>query len=116
CVVVLAGDPVNPASHPNLAAATAWGARQHWTGETDRTSVDDMLPRVAAQLRSDGARPYVVPRGGANATGALGYRLAVDEVVGQLAGRSPTVVVAVGAGGTLAGLVAGVVAHGRPFR
>jgi len=116
CVVVLAGDPVNPASHPNLAAATAWGARPHWTGETDRTSVDDMLPRVAAQLRSNGARPYVVPRGGANATGALGYRLAVDEVVGQLAGRSPTVVVAVGAGGTLAGLVAGVVAHGRPFR
>jgi D-cysteine desulfhydrase len=116
CVVVLAGDPVNPASHPNLAAATAWGARPHWTGEADRTSVDDTLPRVAAQLRSDGARPYVVPRGGANATGALGYRLAVDEVVGQLAGRSPTVVVAVGAGGTLAGLVAGVVAHGRPFR
>ena len=67
-------------------------------------------------MPATGARPYVVPRGGANAIGALGYRLAVDEVVGQLAGRSPTVVVAVGAGGTLAGLVAGVVAHGRPFR
>jgi D-cysteine desulfhydrase len=117
CVVVLAGDPENLAAHPNLAAAISWGARPHWTGDPDRTSVDDMLPRVAAQLRSEGARrPYVIPRGGANATGALGYRLAVDEVVGQLAGRTPTVVVAVGAGGTLAGLVAGVVAHGRPLR
>jgi 1-aminocyclopropane-1-carboxylate deaminase/D-cysteine desulfhydrase-like pyridoxal-dependent ACC family enzyme len=116
CVLVLAGDAVDRESHPNLAAATAWGARPRWTCDADRGSVDDMLPRVAAQLAGEGARPYVVPRGGANATGALGYRLAVDEVAGQLAGRSPTVVIAVGAGGTLAGLVAGVVAHGRPFR
>lgn len=115
CVTVLAGEAVDHATHPNLAAVTAWGAQLRWTGEVDRTSVDDMLPKVAAQLASDGARPYVVPRGGANAIGALGYRLAIDEVVSQLAGRKPTVLVAVGAGGTLAGLVAGVVAHGRPF-
>jgi len=116
CVVVLAGEAVDRAAHPNLAAAAAWGAELRWTGEADRASVDDWIPRVAQQLADDGFRPYVVPRGGANATGALGYRLAVDEVVAQLADRTPTVVVAVGAGGTLAGLVAGVVAHGRPFR
>jgi D-cysteine desulfhydrase len=116
CVVVLAGDEVARASHPNLAAATAWGAQLRWTGRADRDSVDDMLPEVAALLAREGARPYVVPRGGASATGSLGYRLAVDEVIGQLAGASPTVVVAAGAGGTLAGLVAGTVAHGRPFR
>jgi len=116
CALVLAGEAVDRSTHPNLAAATAWGARLRWTGDADRSSVDDMLPKVAALLASEGARPYVVPRGGANATGALGYRLAVDEVVRQLAGRNPTVVIAVGAGGTLAGLVAGVVAHGRPFR
>jgi D-cysteine desulfhydrase len=116
CVVVLAGDAVDRATHPNLAAATAWGAQLRWTRRADRTSVDVMLPKVAALLAGDGARPYLVPRGGANPIGALGYRLAIDEVVGQLAGRTPTVVVPVGAGGTLAGLVAGVVAHGRPFR
>ncbi|MGZ4639936.1 MAG: 1-aminocyclopropane-1-carboxylate deaminase/D-cysteine desulfhydrase [Actinomycetes bacterium] len=116
CVVVLAGPAVDRTAHPNLAAATAWGAQVHWTGKAERASVDVMLPKVAAMLAREGARPYVVPRGGANATGALGYRLAVDEVLGQLAGRQPTVVVAVGAGGTLAGLVAGVVAHGRPLR
>lgn len=116
CVVVLAGEAVDRATHPNLAAATAWGAQLRWTGVDDRSSVDDMMPGIARALTSDGARPYVVPRGGANATGALGYRWAVDEVVTQLGGESPTVVVAVGAGGTLAGLVAGIVAHGRPFR
>lgn len=116
CVVVLAGASVNRAAHPNLAAATAWGAQLRWTGQAERASVDLLLPEVAALLAREGARPYVVPRGGATATGALGYRLAVDEVIGQLADHNPTVVVAVGAGGTLAGLVAGVVAHGRPFR
>lgn len=116
CVVVVAGAAVDRAAHPNLAAATAWGAQLRWTGQAERTSVDEMLPAISAQLAREGARPYVVPRGGANATGALGYRLAVDEVVRQLAGQRPTVVVAVGAGGTLAGLVAGIVAHGRPFR
>jgi D-cysteine desulfhydrase len=116
CVLVLAGDEVDHTAHPNLAAACAWGARLRWTGDAERASVDAMLPTVAAQLAAEGARPHVLPRGGADATGALGYRLAVDELVGQLAGERPTVLVAVGAGGTLAGLVAGVVAHGRPFR
>ncbi len=116
CVAVLAGTAVSRAAHPNLAAAAAWGAQVRWTGRTDRSSVDELLPRVASQLTNEGLRPYVVPRGGANATGALGYRLAVDEILGQLEGLRPTVVVATGAGGTLAGLVAGVVAHGRPLR
>jgi len=116
CVAVMAGESVARTTHPNLAAATAWGAQLRWTGSAQRTSVDEMLPRVAALLAAEGRRPYVAPRGGACATGALGYRLAVDEVLGQLDGRRWTVVVAVGAGGTLAGLVAGVVAHGRPVR
>ncbi len=116
CVLVLAGAAVHRTQHPNLAAATAWGALTLWTGNADRSSVDDMIPAVAAQLAQEGARPYIMPRGGASATGALGYRLAVDELVGQLRGRTPTIVVAVGAGGTLAGLVAGIVACGRPFR
>lgn len=116
CVLVLPGVAVDRCAHPNLAAATTWGAQLRWTGRPERTSVDPMLATVAAALALEGARPYVVPRGGANATGALGYRLAVGEVLAQLAGRRPTVVVAVGAGGTLAGLVAGVVAHGRPIR
>lgn len=116
CVLVLAGAPQPPGGHPNLAAAIAWGARVRWTRSADRSRVDDALGQVGAELTAAGAVPYVVPRGGACAVGALGYRLAVDEVLTQLDGRTPTVVVAAGAGGTLAGLVAGVVAHGRRMR
>lgn len=116
CVLVLAGPPQPRTAHPNLAAATAWGAQVRWTGSADRSLVDAALQQVGAELATAGATPYVVPRGGASAVGAAGYRLAVDEVLAQLDGRTPAVVIAAGAGGTLAGLVAGVVAHGRPLR
>jgi len=122
CVLVLAGSPVGAGSHPNLAAATAWGAEVRFTYDPERTSVDRALPTVAAELAAGGARPYVCPRGGANAAGTEGFRDAVDELLAQLASPppgqapDPVVVVAAGAGGTLAGLVAGLVAHGRPLR
>jgi D-cysteine desulfhydrase len=116
-VVVLAGPPVAATTHPNLAAALAWGAQPRWTGDPDRASVDRMLSVVAAELTAAGSRPYVVPRGGANPSGALGYRLAFDELCGQLGPDvAPTIVVATGSGGTLAGLVAGTVAGGRRCR
>src|SRR3954454_1684845 len=92
------------------------GAELRMTRSEDRTSVDGALPAVAAELADAGRRPYVVPRGGASPVGATGYRDAVDEVLSQLSGLTPTVAVATGAGGTLAGLVAGNVAHGKPLR
>jgi 1-aminocyclopropane-1-carboxylate deaminase/D-cysteine desulfhydrase-like pyridoxal-dependent ACC family enzyme len=116
CVLVLSGPPDPRPVHPNLAAARAWGAQLRFTGDADRNSIDRELPRVAAELAAAGRRSYVVPRGGASPVGASGYRDAVDEVLTQLAGRTPDVVVATGAGGTLAGLVAGNVARGRPLR
>ena len=116
CVLVVAGAPDPRPEHPNLAAARAWGAELRFTADEERSSVDRCLPIVAAELTSAGRRPYVMPRGGASPVGASGYRDAVDEVLAQLDGRSPTVVVPTGAGGTLAGLVAGNVACGRPLR
>ena len=116
CMVVLAGPPVQSASHPNLAAAVSWGAEVRFTGDTDRASVDRELPVVAAELAATGTTAYVCPRGGASPLGALGYRLAMNELLSQLGGETPVVVVAAGAGGTLAGLVAGAVATGRSLR
>ncbi|MCW2616195.1 MAG: D-cysteine desulfhydrase [Frankiales bacterium] len=116
CVLVLAGPPVPRSAHPNLAAALTWGAEVRFTGDPDRTAVDGAIDAVAAELAAAGARPYACPRGGASAVGATGYRTAVDELLGQLDGADPVVVVATGAGGTLAGLVAGVVATGRRLR
>jgi D-cysteine desulfhydrase len=131
CVLALAGLPVGPDAHPNLAAAIGWGARPRWTGQPDRGSVDELLPVLAAELRGQGRTPYVVPRGGACATGAAGYRVAVDELLRQLPGHlgghgdqavaavpdpRPILLLATGSGGTQAGLVAGNLARGRPVR
>ncbi|MEZ4235525.1 MAG: pyridoxal-phosphate dependent enzyme [Myxococcota bacterium] len=54
-----------------------------------------------------GERPYVVPEGGSNGLGALGYVEAAREVAALQLERFDGVVCAVGSGGTLAGLALG---------
>jgi 1-aminocyclopropane-1-carboxylate deaminase/D-cysteine desulfhydrase-like pyridoxal-dependent ACC family enzyme len=106
CHLVVAGEPRACLA---LALAIAWGATVSWT-HTDRAGVDLALPAAAAELTAQGRRPYLIPRGGATAAGAAGYALAAFELAGQLAEhgiRRARVVVAVGSGGTLAGLAAG---------
>ena len=117
CELVLAGEP-SQVPGPALALALSWGATVRWTGTAERGSVDDELTRAAAGLSSQGHRPYLIPRGGATGLGAVGYALAAFELHDQLtaAGVQATrVVVAVGSGGTLAGLVAGNALLGRPW-
>jgi D-cysteine desulfhydrase len=117
CELVLAGQPPSLPG-PALALALSWGATVRWTGSAERDSVDDQLPRAAAALSSSGHRPYLIPRGGASGLGAIGYALAAFELQEQLAAigvAAVRVVVAVGSGGTLAGLVAGNVLLGRPW-
>lgn len=70
------------------------------------------MEAVAAQLRDAGRKPYVIPGGGSNPVGALGYVLAALELVNQAAEiglRVDHVVHATGSAGTQAGLVAGFV-------
>jgi len=117
CELVIAGAPGHPGSSgPALALARSWGAAVRWTGVAERDSVDAGLPAAAAELAARGRRPYLIPRGGATALGAIGYALAAAELREQLGGGSARVVVAAGSGGTLAGLVAGNVLMGRPLR
>jgi D-cysteine desulfhydrase len=74
---------------------------------------DELLAVGAAELRRSGARPYVIPEGGSNGLGALGYVEAMAEVRAQLdaglAGHGPfeLVVHACGSGGTAAGVALG---------
>ncbi len=118
CVLVMYGDePASP--HPNLALARASGAEIRFTGRPERESVDPALDEAAAELEAEGRRPYLVPRGGASGVGAAGYALAAAELATQLdSGRiaPELVLVAAGSGGTQAGLVAGAVAWGHPWR
>ena len=116
CHLVIAGEPAPPA--PALSLALAWGASVTWTHDTDRASVDRALPQAGRELRAQGRRPYLIPRGGASALGAVGYALAAVELREQLAQRgmpAARIVVATGSGATLAGLVAGNVLLGRPW-
>lgn len=104
---------------PNIELARAAGARLVFDVVETRDLLDDALVAHAMNLRAQGRRPYAVPRGGATATGALGYAHAAQELAEQcrVAGLSPrTVVVATGSGGTQAGMVAGQVGCGLPWR
>jgi L-cysteate sulfo-lyase len=69
------------------------------------------LAKVAARLKADGRKPYLIPGGGSNPTGALGYVNAAIELVGQandMGLRIDHVVHATGSAGTQAGLIAGL--------
>jgi D-cysteine desulfhydrase len=75
---------------------------------------DALMEEVASELGRRGERPYVIPEGGSNGLGALGYVDAMGELRGQLdagqAGapsRFDAVVHACGSGGTAAGVALG---------
>lgn len=90
-----------------------------FTNSPDRALVDFKITEVADELHASGRRPFVIPRGGASALGALGYIECVREMGEQLAemGVEPGwVVLATGSCGTHAGLLAGAKIYAAPYR
>ncbi|WP_133623874.1 D-cysteine desulfhydrase [Erwinia sp. LJJL01] len=71
---------------------------------------DAQLEEQATLLEAQGFRPYVVPVGGSNALGALGYVECAQEIAHQSEGvvDFAAVVVASGSAGTHAGLAVGL--------
>lgn len=106
CVVALVDQPVDDHVRATLARTRAAGARIVRTRNTLRTAA--VLPLLLLRHR----RPYVLPVGGSSAVGLRGIAAAAHELAGQVAaGALPaprTLVVAVGSGGTAAGLAAGL--------
>lgn len=74
---------------------------------TDPTA---QLDELATRLEAQGFRPYVIPVGGSNALGALGYVESALEIAQQCEGTVSlsSVVVASGSAGTHAGLAVGL--------
>ena len=73
------------------------------------------LEKTAAEVRARGGKPYVIPGGGSNPTGALGYVDCAREIVVQADEMDLEVhriVTATGSAGTHAGLVAGLAVMG----
>ncbi len=115
--LVFYGAPTRPVG--NLLLDELAGADVRFTGEVDRASVDPAIEKLGDELRADGRRPYLVPRGGATARGAAGYVRASLELADQLmtAGLTPSRLwLATGSCGTQAGLVAGARWLGSPYR
>jgi L-cysteate sulfo-lyase len=102
CVLVLAGDNL-PSG--NLILDELLGARIVWAGGADHDELSSLVDEVAASVRSQGQNVAVIPFGGSSATGARGYSVAGAELMGQ-APETEISVVAVGSGGTMAGLCA----------
>lgn len=91
----------------NLLLDRLLGAEVRWCSADDyRHRRDEIMAEWADEVRSAGASPYVVPEGGSNGLGALGFVAAAEEVLAQ-GPRFDAVFVAVGSGGTLAGLALG---------
>jgi L-cysteate sulfo-lyase len=79
------------------------------------TDMNQALAQVAAEVAERGGRPYVIPGGGSNVIGALGYVECALELVVQAneAGLEiDRIVTATGSAGTHAGLVAGLAVMG----
>jgi L-cysteate sulfo-lyase len=77
------------------------------------TNMQQAMEEYAAELRSKGKKPYVIPGGGSNPVGALGYVACAQELLQQtfeMGLRLDWVVHATGSAGTQAGLVTGLAA------
>jgi len=107
--LALVDQPLDDHVRAQLERLYASGARIHRTHTKARTVA--MLPWLLARNASRGRPPYLLPAGGSSAVGALGYVEAALEIAAQVGdGSLPEpahVVVAVGTGGTAAGLALG---------
>nr|WP_290670263.1 D-cysteine desulfhydrase family protein [Ardenticatena sp.] len=102
-VLLLRGDPDAPRVG-NLLLDTILGAdvRLH------PNPPHDWGERVKDELEAEGRRVYLIPYGGSNATGALGYAAAGVELAHQLAAldiEPAEIVITSSSGGTQAGLL-----------
>jgi len=86
------------------------GATVHLCAPRD---VERIGAELVERLERSGKVPYVVPTGGSNAVGALGYAVCAEEILAQAQalGSTPDLIVhASSSGGTQAGLLVGIAA------
>jgi D-cysteine desulfhydrase len=112
-VLLRVPDPSRPPeAEANALLDLLAGAEIRFVSHEQYRRRGELMAGIAAELRARGRRPYVIPEGGSNALGSLGYVRAVEELHAQLpeGWRSAPVALAyaAGSGGTGAGLELGV--------
>ena len=108
CILVLTGEPP-PSTSGNLLLDYLLGAEIVWAQRPER---DQVLKHTFNSAWEAGRRPFLIPYGGSNTTGAASYTFALQELLDQIA-TSPLsappdwIVFPSSSGGTQAGLVLG---------
>jgi D-cysteine desulfhydrase len=105
-VLVFAGAP-GATNAGNLLLDRLLGAEVEWAGELLPHQLSTGAAETAERLRKEGARPFLVPFGGSDSLGARGYLACAGEILHEVPDVRH-VVTALGSGGTMAGLVAGL--------
>src|SRR6476659_6902227 len=83
CSLVLRGEP--PAQRlGNLLLDELLGAQLHFA---KARPVDEVATELMTELKRSGANPYLIPLGGSNGLGTLGYAVAMEEALDQLAAQ-----------------------------
>ena len=99
----------------NLFLGGLMAATLHHLSDEDYRRRDDLMRERAEELAGLGRQAWIIPEGGSNALGALGYVRCMEEIARQAHAQNlgfDVIVCAVGSGGTLAGLAAGAERHG----
>ena len=110
CHLLLRGEPPDTFTG-NLLLSKLLGAHLHFTNEDKK---GPGLANLAETLGQNGRKPYIIPYGGSNLTGALGYAEAADELKKQLEKKKLNIdyiFFASSSGGMQAGLMLGMEMH-----
>ena len=106
CTLALRG-PEPGDAHGNLLLDRLVGARVHWVPGEDWAAE---LQAVADDLCKKGHHPYIIPYGGSNAVGAIGYVAGMEELLDQASQQAidfDRIVFASASGGFQAGVAVG---------
>ena len=111
CHLALGGEqPAEP--NGNLLLDYLFDAQVHWCGEQRK---GEQLPVIAEKLKKEGHKPYIIPYGGSNSIGAIGFVASIKELMEQLNNSNLTVnhiVFPSSSGGTHAGISIGADLYG----
>ncbi|KAF0152615.1 MAG: D-cysteine desulfhydrase [Ignavibacteria bacterium] len=95
----------------NLLLDKLFNAKIHWSQLYRK---GENIYTIAEELKASGKNPYIIPYGGSNKIGALGYVEAINEITKQLSEQKIKIdhtVFASSSGGTHAGMIAGKVLY-----
>lgn len=112
-ISILAPQQTSNHVRKNILMQHAAGAAMHLC--PDYTHFPETTRTISERCRGeDGIDPYIIPAGGTNATGALGFVEAAFELAEQM--RPDVIYLPMGTGGTLAGLIVGLKLAGLETR